>query len=189
MSVFDDFHEVKSLLAFELGESKVVDDDQVCVGELVEEFGDSACDSGHFGLYKEFLEVEIGDFEALVAGLMSECGGDVAFAASGGAGDEDGFAVSEVIACGQAYDEVFVESSFGGVDELFDGSGVSKSGFFVQAGESALVSEVVFGLHEQGKAVVEGELVCLSGFEQGLVGAGHAVKAKCGELSFDEVHK
>lgn len=101
MPVLDDLEEVEQLLPVEGLHAEVVDDEQVCGGQLVEEPQQRGLDAVDGHLLEELAEVEVGGVEAAEAGLVAEGRSQPALAGAGRAGDEDRESLPDVVAGGE----------------------------------------------------------------------------------------
>ena len=88
---------------------------------------------------------------------MAEDAGEVGLAGAGGAGDEDGLAVADPLAGGEAEHEGAVEASGAPEVEVFDGRVEVELGVALEALVAALFPVGLLPFEEEREAVLEGE--------------------------------
>ncbi len=120
VSLFGDLEEVSSLFVRQEGCCPVVEDEEVCFGECVEEFGVASVAFGAGKLAEESGGAVILDGESFSAGCVSEGAGEVGFADAGGSGDDGVVVLSNPVAGGEGEHETFIESSFCTVVDVFE---------------------------------------------------------------------
>jgi len=84
--IFCDFEEIVTVFVVERDEAPVVEDEEVCFGEGGEEPGITAIRLGDVKFGEEPWQTDVLGGAAFAAGLLSEGAGEIAFAATGGAG-------------------------------------------------------------------------------------------------------
>ena len=77
VSVFEEFEEVASVVGVELGDSEVVEDEEVGFGEGSEELGVSAVAACDGEVVQESGDAQVQSGEAVAAGVVSEGTGDL----------------------------------------------------------------------------------------------------------------
>lgn len=176
VSVFGDLEEVAALVCGEHFGSPVVEDEEVGAEQGFEQ-AFVASESAGGG---EFLEqaggAEVADAVAFAAGFVCECASEVAFAGSGGSGEDAVVVLMYPAASGEFEHEGFVESAGVAVVDVFDAGVEPELGAFEPGVEAAVVLFEGFAFDEHGEALVETESVVLVGFELFVVGPEHPVE-------------
>jgi hypothetical protein len=140
MTILCDFEEVVTLFIVECEEAPVVEDEEVGLGKGGKEPAISAIAFGDVKFWEKPWQADVLGGVALPAGLMSEGAGEVGFAASGRAGDDEVMVLWDKGAGGELCHEGFVESSGMAVINVLDRGLLSESGLFEAAFETAILS-------------------------------------------------
>ena len=134
--------EVAAVVGVELGESEVVEDEEVGFGEGGEELGVAAVAAGDGEFVQEPGDAQVQCGEAVAAGVVSECTGEPGLADAGGSGDEDVEAFAQPTCGGEGVDECLVEAPWVAIVDVLDaGVGVSQLGTLQSAGHAAVVAQ------------------------------------------------
>ena len=129
VSVFGDLEEVSSLFVRQEGCCPVVEDEEVCFGERIEEFGVASVAFGAGEFAEESGGAVVLDGESFSAGCVSEGAGEVGFADAGGSGDDGVVVFTNPVAGGEGKEETFAESSFWTVIDVLEGGAEAGLGF------------------------------------------------------------
>ncbi len=178
VSVFDYLEEVSAVLVRQDHRCPVIEDEELCFGECVHEFGIASVGFGH----AEFLEQSAGavvlNAESFAAGFVSKGAGEVGFPDSGGAGDEEIVVLANPLAGGQGEHDGFVESASSLVVDVFEGGVEPKFGFAQSCLKSPVVTFGVFAFDDESDSFVEGEALVVGAFELFAVGILHSAESE-----------
>jgi hypothetical protein len=178
VAVFEEFKNIVALGVGEWGQAEVVEDEELGLGQTVEELGVGAVGPGERELAEEPGEaVEVGR-EAQAAGAVAEGASQIALARPGGAGDQDVVVVADPLAAGEPEDEALVQPAWGPEVDILRGSREVELGRLEQPREAAVVAERGLALDEEGEAVLEGEPVQVGHAHLFVEGLGHAGEAE-----------
>ena len=174
VAVVEDLEEVVSSLSRERSESPVVEDEEPCPGEPLDQLGIRPVPPGEGEFVEEAGDAVVAGGDADAAGLVAEGAGEIRLPRSRGAADEDGLAVPDPLAGGEAEHEGAVEATGGLEVEVFDGGVEVELGEALEAHVAALLPFGLLAFEEQGQAVLEGQLADVGHGGLLLEGLGHA---------------
>lgn len=111
MAIFDDLHEIHSLLSIEGHEPEVVDDEEVFASNHVEELDGLPFGMGNFSPQVQLLHVQVQHAISVITCGLSEGTGNVTFTAACGSGNQDGCTVVDIFGRCQFRQERFVDTT------------------------------------------------------------------------------
>ena len=128
VAVLQDFEDVTALLFGEVGQSPVIDDEQVEAGVGSENLPVASVGLGHGEVVEEPGSAQIEGAVTFPAGFVGQGAREVALAHAGRAGDDDVLLFANPLASGQAQYEGFVESARMAEVHVLDGGGQAQFG-------------------------------------------------------------
>ncbi len=112
VAVFEDLEEIGALSVLQGGEPEVIEDEELGLGQAIEELGIGAVGASESNLPQEAREAEVARKESVSARAVSEDAGQIALSIPRSAGDQDVLVVSNPLATGQTEYETAVEATW-----------------------------------------------------------------------------
>lgn len=178
IAIVEDFEEIAFYLIAERREAKVVDDQELYLGEAPEESAfllESLC----FGEFvHEARETEISNREVLAARSVGEGAGDVALPHAGGAADED---IESLLDPAEVYEpgpEPAVDTSGGALIDILDGGVLGQLGPAQTLGQAIAEPLHSLVIEKEPQALIEGHGLEVGALALLFEGSGHAAKTE-----------
>lgn len=133
MPVLNDFHQVEYLLIVEFLDTEVIDDNEICGSDFLEEGHQPLLRSCHCDFLHKFEYTPVSSLIAADACVMTEGRSKPALARAGGSGNDDGQPTPYVITTAHLGEEGFVDAPCGVTGELLYGDIVAEVRLMQQA--------------------------------------------------------
>jgi len=164
--------------AVERVKPEVVEDDKWRFFELVQELDVGAVELAHGNAFQEPVHSEVQGPVAERTGLSAECAGQIAFAASGGAGDEQVLGTVNEGAVGQRHELFLRQVPVWATVDVFDQRIVTQLALAEVERRARLGALLQLGFGHTGHELADSGLMLHRHGEHGLVGLGHTGEAE-----------
>ena len=182
VAVLEDFEEVTTLGVRERSEAEVIENEELGLGEAVEELGVGPIGAGERELAQQAREAVVAGREALATRAVAERAGQVALAGARCAGDEDALVIADPLTAGEPQHERALQTAGRPEVDVFDRGREVELGYLQEPREAPVVTDRDLPLEQEGQAVLEGEALDVGHSELLLEGVGHAGEAQLVEL-------
>lgn len=179
--IFNDFQQITAFPVAERGESPIVEDEEIGLGELVQESRVRAVATCHREIAEEPGQADVADGVPLPARAMTEGAGEPRLPGARGSDEEDDFVVAEPVPSGEAEDDAPIETTLGAEVDILHARRDPEARDLEQPRQAAVVAREPLALEEESEALVEvetREVRDAALFFQGVCHAGEAERMK-----------
>ena len=164
VAVVNDLQQVLGLGFGERVAQPVVDDEELGLGQDVQELRIRAFGMGQGQFLEQPRALKIADREPVAAGSLTQRTGEVGFPGAGRAGDDQVMFLPDPLALGQSQDLAAVQAPARSKVQVLDDGRFPEAGHPHSPGLFSLLTQAPLPVEQQPEALLEGQLPVLAAF-------------------------